>query len=63
MKTYGKLKVRAKTLKEAMKKGRRRLSKKYTITNAALDYKAKNKGKKVKTYSILYRLKAKWLYK
>lgn len=62
-KTTGRFKVRAKTWAEANKKARKRLGKKYTISNLALDYKSKNKGKKVKTYSVLYRLKAKWLYK
>lgn len=54
MKRSGILKVRAKTLAEATKKARRKLSKKYTITRGVL---AVDKGKKVKTYSIWYRLK------
>jgi hypothetical protein len=55
MKRSGTLKVKAKTLAEAVKKARRRLSKKYTITASGIATGQKNK--KVKTYNIDYRLK------
>ncbi|MHA2266079.1 MAG: hypothetical protein ACXAEN_27105 [Candidatus Thorarchaeota archaeon] len=51
------LRVRAKTLAEATKKAQRKLGKKYTITSGALDWTAKNKGKRIKRYMFYYHLK------